>query len=557
MAEFFAEVKRRHIFRVAAAYAVIAWLLLQLVNNVAPVLDLPIWVARALLLLLAIGFPVALIFAWTLDLKVADRSQARPAATKMDVVLAAAVIALIAILAYQQLGPGPVALAGNSDALSTLIVAAALALAGTGTTVFLVRRSRTKPEAPAIASTASSPPSLRAPDKPSIAVLPFTNMCGDSEQEYFVDGVVEDIISGLSRLKWLFVIARNSSFTYKGKPVDVKQAGRELGVRYVLEGSVRKAAGRVRITGQLVEAETGRHIWAEHYDRDFTDIFALQDELTISVVAAIEPNLRQAEIERVMRKRAESLDAYDLVLRALPHVYPAMPEEAAKALPLLENALAIEPNYALAHGFAAWAHEILFLRGGAREQNRLGAVRHAQAAIAHGRDDAIALTLGGFAIGMVAHDREAAREAFEAALALSPSTALTYLLGGVVMGYGGDADRAIEWGERAHRLSPFDPIAYCAYMAMALGHFQPGHYEEATSAARKMVQSNPNFSISHMVLAATLAKVGRLDEAKAAASRVKELQPGFTIRGMCAVTPIDASLAASLSEALRAAGLPE
>jgi tetratricopeptide (TPR) repeat protein len=258
-----------------------------------------------------------------------------------------------------------------------------------------------------------------------------------------------------------------------------------------------------------------------------------------------------------MRKRPDNLDAYDLLLRALPHVYPAMPEEAAKALPLLEKALAIEPNYALAHGFAAWAHEILFFRGGAREQNRLGAVRHAHAAIAHGRDDAIALTLGGFAIGMVAHDREAARQAFEAALALSPSTALTYMLGGVVIGYGGDADRAIEWGKRALRLSPFDPISYAACLAMTLGHFQHGHYEEAASAARKMVQSNPNFSLSHVVLAATLAKIGRLDEAKAAASRVIELQPDYTISQWSALAPIDASLAASFSEALRAAGLPE
>ena len=179
---------------------------------------------------------------------------------------------------------------------------------------------------------------------PSIAVLPFTNMSGDPEQDYFADGMVEDIITGLSRIKWLFVIARNSSFAYKGKSVNVKQVGRELGVRYVLEGSVRKAANRVRVTGQLIEAETGRHIWADRYDRTLDDIFAIQDELTMSVVAAIEPSLRQAEIERVKRKRPDSLDAYDLVLRAMPHVYPAMPDGAAKALPLLESALKMEPN---------------------------------------------------------------------------------------------------------------------------------------------------------------------------------------------------------------------
>jgi len=264
---------------------------------------------------------------------------------------------------------------------------------------------------------------LGLPDRPSIAVLPFVNMSGDPEQDYFADGMVEDIITGLSRVKWLFVIARNSSFAYKGRAVDVKQVGRELGVRYVLEGSVRKVASRVRISGQLVEAEDGRHLWAERYDRDLTDVFALQDEITISVVAAIEPNLRQAEIKRVRRKRPDNLDAYDLLLRALPSVYTCMPEGAAKGLPILEQALAIEPTYALAHGFAAWAHEIIYVRGGMRPENHDGAIRHAHAALEHGRGDAMALALSGFAIGMVAHDRKVAVEAFEMALALSASCA--------------------------------------------------------------------------------------------------------------------------------------
>ena len=315
---------------------------------------------------------------------------------------------------------------------------------------------------------------LALPDRPSIAVLPFTNMSGDPEQDYFSDGMVEDVITGLSRIKWLFVIARNSSFVYKGKSIDVKQVGRELGVRYILEGSVRRASNRLRVTGQVVEGETGRHVWAERYDRTLEDIFALQDELTTSVVAAIEPSLRQAEIERVKRKRPDSLDAYDLVLRAIPDVYTGMPDRAIKALPLLESALSLEPDYAAAHGFAAWCHEILFVRGGAREENRLGATRHAHAAIAHGRDDATALALGGFALGLVAHDREAARRAFEAALALSPSCSLAYAFGSVVMATGGDGERGIDWGGHALRLSPFDPINYGPCLAITLGHFQRG-----------------------------------------------------------------------------------
>ena len=398
---------------------------------------------------------------------------------------------------------------------------------------------------------------LALPDKPSVAVLPFQNMSGDVEQEYFADGMVEDIITGLARIKWLFVIARNSSFAYKGQSVDVKQAGLELGVRYVLEGSVRRMANRVRVTAQLIEAETGRHVWADRYDRTLDDVFALQDELTMSVVAAIEPSLRQAEIERVRRKRPDSLDAYDLVLRAIPLVYPAMPEGAAKALPILQSALDMEPDYALAHGFAAWSHEILFARGGRREENRLGAYHHAHKAIAHGRDDAIALSLGGFAMGMVEHDRDAARQAFDAALALSPSCALTYNLGGVIMVLAGDADRGIAWGERALRLSPFDPMSYGPWFSITLGRFTRGEYEPAAEAAQKVFQANPYWSSAHYLLAATHAKLGRLDAARTAAMRVLELEPGFTISGTCAAFDIHPSIAEPLSEALGLAGLPE
>jgi TolB-like protein len=244
-------------------------------------------------------------------------------------------------------------------------------------------------------------------------------MSGDAEQEYFADGMVDEIITGLSRINWLFVIARNSTFTYKGRAVNVRQVGRELGVRYVLEGSVRKAADRVRVTVQLVEAETGTHVWAERYDRSLGDIFALQDEITLSGVGAIEPSLREAEIERVKRKRPDSLDAYDLVLRALPYVYVAMPREAVLAVPFSESALELEADYAGAHGFLAWCHQTIFTRGGFRMENRTAAVSHARAALNHGRDDAAALALGAFVLAMVEHDRASAFEAFEQARALA------------------------------------------------------------------------------------------------------------------------------------------
>jgi adenylate cyclase len=399
-------------------------------------------------------------------------------------------------------------------------------------------------------------PALTLPDKPSIAVLPFQNMSGDPEQEYFADGMVEDIITGLSRIRWLFVIARNSSFAYKGKSMDVRQVGRDLGVRYVLEGSVRKSAGRVRITAQLVEAESSRHIWAERYDRAIDDIFALQDDITMSTVAAIEPSLRQAEIERVKRKRPDNLDAYDLTMRALPQVFTLMPDGALKSLPLLERALVLEPDYATALAFAAWCHEILFVRAGMRDENRLALSRYARAALVHGRDDATALTIAGFCVGLIEHDRATAFKAFDAALALSPSSALTYICGSTLFAWAGEAERAIDYGERAVRLSPFDPLGFIALSGISLGHFMGGRNAEAADAARKAIQVNPLFSISYMCLVAALFRLGQTEEAKAAAVRLLELQPSFSISRQCTAVGVVPSLTAALTEAVCTVGLP-
>jgi adenylate cyclase len=398
---------------------------------------------------------------------------------------------------------------------------------------------------------------LPLPDKPSIAVLPFQNMSGDPEQEYFADGMVEDIITALSRFRWLFVIARNSTFTYKGRSVDIRQVGRELGVRYVLEGSVRKAADRVRITAQLIDAETSAHIWADRYDRAVHDIFALQDEITLSTVAAIEPSVRQAEIERARRKRPENLDAYDLVLRATPLVDTGMPDGALQAVPLLERALLLEPNYALAHGQTAFCNEILYLRAGRSNENRTTAIRHAHTAIALGPDDAPSLVYAAIAIGLVEHDRPLALETFEAALAISPSAAWAYSWGSLILGWGAEAEQAIEWGERGIRLSPLDPWITAALHGISMGHFLRGRYEEAASAAQRAIRSKPGFSVSHMFLAAALAKLGRMKEANAAAERVMQLQPNFSCNGQCSAIGCLPVLAVPLIEAMRAAGLPE
>lgn len=395
------------------------------------------------------------------------------------------------------------------------------------------------------------------PDKPSIAVLRFINMSGDPEQDYFADGMVEDVITGLARMTWLYVIARNTSLAFEDPAVDAKQVGRELGVRYVLEGSVRTSSNRVRVTAQLIEIETGRHIWAERYDRTMDDVFALQDELTLAVTAAIEPNLRQAEIDRVTRTRPDSLAAYELTLRALPHVYAAMADGAREALPLLERAVEMEPGYAQAHGFAAWCHEILFSRCGGSEENRRGARVHAEAAIAHGKDDAIALTLGGFVTGIILHDRPAALRAFEAAQALSPSCALAYNFGSCVLALDGEAERAIEWSEIALRLSPRDPLNYALFLANTLALFQMGDYKAAATMAQRTKHENPYWVASHFLVAATQSKLGNVEEARLAVQRVLELQPGFTIEGVVTAFNMHHSITTPLTEALLAAGLPE
>jgi TolB-like protein/Flp pilus assembly protein TadD len=459
----------------------------------------------------------------------------------------------------------------SDAALNSRINSARRAIGETGETQALIRTvprhgfmfaaevTALSPDGSEVAAAAvrqPKPASLELPDKPSIAVLPFQNLSGDPQQDYFADGVVEEIITGLSRIKWLFVIARNSSFTYKAEAVDVKRVGRELGVRYILEGSVRKSGERVRIGAQLIEAETGIQLWAERYDRRLDDIFALEDEITLSVIGAIEPRLRDAEIERVRRKRPDSLGAYDLVLRAIPDAYLATPEGCAKAVPLLEQALTLEPGYASAHGWLAWCHEVLFVWAGFKEANRIAAIRHARAAIAEGRDDATALALAAFAIAMVEHDRRAAREAFERVLALSPSSALALFLGGVSLSYGGEAELSLDWAERALRLSPVDRHAYASPHATAIAHFSRGQYEQAAAAARRAVRANPSFSVAHCVLSAALAKLGRTQEAKAVARQVLVLQPSFSAGGICAAIGIEPTLAHAFTEAWRDAGLP-
>jgi adenylate cyclase len=414
---------------------------------------------------------------------------------------------------------------------------------------------QTTPAAAARVQATADIPALS--DRTSIAVLPFQNMSGDQEQEYFVDGIVEDIITGLSRIKWLVVVARNSSFVYKGRAVDIKQASRELGVRYVLEGSLRKAGNRVRITGQLIEAATGTHVWAQRYDRALDDIFEVQDEITLNVIGAIEPSLRQAEIERARRKRPENLDAYDLYLRALAYTHSAMPSEADKALPLLHQALALQPDFAAVHAAAAFAYENRYMRGGMSAADKAAALHHARAAIEAGPDDARTLATAGFAIGLVAHDYETAMNAIDRALELTSTSAWALGSGAVILGHAGETTRAIEYAERALRVSPLDREIFHPYMGLTIAYCAAGNWEGAIAAAGKSAQASPRFSLPYVLQAAALSMLGRLDEAKAVASRLPELEPGFTISGFLRAHIGRADIWNPIGEALRRTNLPE
>lgn len=392
-------------------------------------------------------------------------------------------------------------------------------------------------------------------DRPSIAVLPFT-ILGDAMPEYAADGMVESLVSGLSRIKGLFVIARQSTLSYRGPQADVSEAGRRLGVRYVLLGSIQRAGDRLRVSVQLVEAVTGAQHWAERFDRPADDIFALQDEIALSLVGALVPGLQRAEIARVHRKGPESLDAYDLVLLSQRDVDSGMPDRVRRALAALERAILLEPSYAMAHANMAMCHHCLFLRAGLKEEHRAASIQHAREAMHHGPDDATALALAAFSIGMDGHDRGTALAAFETALTLSPSCAIALILGSVVLGWGGEAARAIEWSERGLRLSPLDPWAFAAYDAQAMSHLLLGEFEAASHAAYRSVQANPSHSITYMQLTAALAKLGKMSEARAAAARVLELQPGFRYGLQFAGVNCAPRLAQVLGEALGYVGLP-
>jgi len=372
---------------------------------------------------------------------------------------------------------------------------------------------------------------LALPDKPSIAVLPFQNMSGDPEQEYFADGMVEDITTALSRFKTLFVIARNSSFTYKGRAVDIKQVGRELGVRYVVEGSVRRAAGILRITGQLIDATSGAHLWADRFEGKLDDVFALQDKITESVVSAITPTVHQVEIDLAARRRPTSLSAYDLCLRAQPHFYSMTRERLAEALQLNHRALELDPRYGFAAYQAGGCHLFMIAQGWARDLHFEieEATRLLSLALSIDENDSDVVAAVGCMTSFLTDDFATAADMVDRAVALNPNSAVAWSQRGHAYLFGGQHTEALRSFERTIRLSPLDPLLYMTLGGMGIAFIELRRFDEAVAVARKAARQNQTYATTYRCLASALAHLGREVEAQKAVSRLLEIEPNFRI----------------------------
>lgn len=402
-------------------------------------------------------------------------------------------------------------------------------------------------------------PVLAIPDKPSIAVLPFQNLSNDPEQEYFADGMVEDIITGLSRSKLLLVISRNSSFTYKSKAIDIKRVSRELGVRYVLEGSVRKVGTKVRVTGQLIDATTGQHIWADKFDSDLDEIFDLQDRLTSSVVGAVSPQLERAEIERARRKPTGNLQAYDYYMRSKFSIYQWTREGADEALRMSGLAISIDPAFAVAYASGAnifgqkkgfgWVADVAKERAESR--------RLAERAMQLDQDDPLVLAHAAEVYSYVLDEPETGSALAARAVALDPNLVMARLWAGWAAVYLGNHDAAIEQFSTAIRLSPIDPHLFVPQTGMAFAHFFSGRYEESLSLATSAIQRQPNFPGAQRIRMSSLAMVGRIAESRRACDAVLQSDAALRISGITSAPFRRIEDVEKLRQAWRIAGVPE
>jgi adenylate cyclase len=395
-----------------------------------------------------------------------------------------------------------------------------------------------------------SPP---LPDKPSIAVLPFDNMSGDPEQEYFADGVVESITAALSRIRSFFVIARNSAFAYKGRPMNVRTIGRELGVAYVLEGSVQRAGNRVRITVQLIETAGGAHIWAEKYDGALDDIFDLQDRITEQVAGAIQPSIRLAEVERTGRKPPQDLSAYDYAMRAMRHVWMLDERDAARALELLQKSLAADPDYPLALALTAWCHAQFAVYNWTDDHagSISKALRCAELAAQGSDDDPLVLTVLG-AVQSIARHQETARLILERAIALDPNSAWAWSRLAWVDAYTNNGERALDRFERALRLSPLDPINFNNHVGMGAALLSLGQYEESVAEFQRALRERPSANWIRRPLMTALSGAGRISEAREVLRELVARQPDFTIAKYLEAMPFPQKIHDLYAELLRA-----
>ncbi len=420
-----------------------------------------------------------------------------------------------------------------------------------------VHRVSLAENAPAMVKSAAAATKSELPttDRPSIAVLPFANMSGDPEQEYFADGISEDIITGLSKLRWFFVIARNSSFTYKGKAVDVKRVARELGVRYVLEGSVRKGGNRVRITAQLIDAATSNHIWADRYDGDLADVFALQDEITEKVVAAIEPKLLEAESIRSQNRSPEDLGAWDMVIQANALFWRLTMGETEAAISLLREATARYPNYGPAHSILAFVLLISgYLGWSVLEQQSLEASRLAARAAQLDDSDPWAHLALGF-VAFVRRQTKVATAEFRRALELNPNFAAAHGYLGWALAFDGQSNKATKHLEEAIRMSPHDQQNAIFNTGLAVIHYLDGHYAKAVEYSSKSLQQRSAFTAGHRIHVASLAQNGQIDEAREALARLKEMHPNLSIAWIEKNVPYTSEPMAKFVEGMRKAGL--
>jgi len=537
MGQFFEELKLRNVFRIGIAYLVAAWLAIQVVETLFPLFGLSDVTARAVVIILAIGFIPALILAWVFELTPEGLKRDRDA---------------------DPTAPGIVRMAKRFDRM--ILVLLVVALGYFAVDKFVLDPARDIAREQEVTEQVRTEVLVESYGEKSIAVLPFINISGDPDQEYFAEGITEDIITDLSRFGLFFVLSRNSTFAYKGTSTDVKDIARELGVQYVLEGSVQKSGDRVRITGQLIDAIEDKHIWAERYDRKIEDIFELQDEISQSIVASVAPEYLSAEMKRARRKETRTLDAWDSFMRGYWHFMRFTKDDNATAQSLIREAIERDPNQANYHALLAVTHtfDVFYGWSGSREQSLRKALESAERGLALDDQDSQVIRSAGI-VHFFMKNHDTALAYYKRAVQANPYEAESQALLGAAFGVAGDYDAALHQFEMAMRLSPRDLHIATWYSYLGIAAFVAGRHEEAAEWSIKATQSNPKLPGGHRTLASSYGNLGRLKEAAVAREKLQELLPHLTIGQLRVNLPYfkNPDDLERYLEGLRKAGLPE